>query len=82
MVSPVADTANHNATSGCVAAWPEAWRQFFVDLANLPPPPPPLVGDGLAKTLVQTSYSIWHGRDGLVDLFNSDFIPFLLNGPF
>jgi hypothetical protein len=60
----------------------EAWRQFFVDLANLPPPPPPLVGDGLAKTLVQTSYSIWHGGDGLVDLFDSDFIPFLLDGPF
>jgi hypothetical protein len=31
---------------------PEAWRQFFVDLTNLPPPPPPLVGDGLAKTLI------------------------------
>jgi hypothetical protein len=53
-----------------------------VDLANLPPPPPPLVGDGLPKTLVQTSYSIWHGGDGLVDLSDSDFITFLLNGPF
>jgi hypothetical protein len=53
-----------------------------VDLVNLPPPLPPLVGDGLAKMLVQTSYSIWHGGDGLVDLFDSDFIPFLLNGPF
>jgi hypothetical protein len=61
----------------------EAWRQFSVQLTNLPPPPPlPLEGDGLAKTLVYTSYSIWHCGDGLVDLLDSDFIPFLLNGLF
>jgi hypothetical protein len=53
-----------------------------VQLTNLPPPPPALEGDGLAKTLVYASYSIWHGGDDLVDLIDSDFIPFISNGLF